>query len=122
MSRIDKYESKAGGFRAPLGFAVTTEMVDLAMAVGLDANGRVVRGPGNTGQTGVLVLTMPKNIGDIVDVMTDGELVEFPGVAGSAYGTDAADATGDIVTPVPAGGVRLGHTVEGSRLVVRARR
>lgn len=118
MSRIDKYDSKDGGFRAPLGFALPAGDIGLAIGVGLDATGRVVRGGGNTGIKGVLVLTMAKAVGDIVDVMTDGELVEFPGVAGTNY--YAVVATGVIGTTNT--DTYVGCTVEGSRLVVRSAR
>lgn len=119
MSRIDKYDSKDGGFRAPLGFALPAGDIGLAIGVGLDANGRVVRGAGNTGVKGVLVLTMVKAVGDIVDVMTDGELVEFtPGVAGTNYYSDAAGA----LTVTATANTYVGCTVEATRLVVRSAR
>jgi len=118
LSRIDKYDSKDGGFRAPLAEDMNGD--EVARAVGLDATGAVVVGEGNTGIVGVLVLTSNKRAGDIVDVMTDGELVEFDGDPGTVYGTDPA--VGTIVAPVPAAGTRLGHTVEGSRLIVRVAR
>lgn len=124
MSRIDKYDSKDGGFRAPLGFDLPEGDIGLAIGVGLDANGRVVRGSGNTGVKGVLVLTQVKNIGDIVDVMTDGELVEFPGVAGTNYYADAAGVVGTGATEADGttATTYVGCTVEGSRLVVRSAR
>lgn len=126
MSRIDKYDSKDGGFRAPMGFALPAGDIGLAIGVGLDANGRLVRGSGNTGVKGVLVLTQVKAVGDIVDTMTDGELVEFPGVAGTNYYSDAAGAissaatttAGTVTTP----STYVGHTVEGTRLIARVAR
>lgn len=121
MARFDKYDPVGGGFRAPLAADFTTPAdLSVAFAVGLDVNGRVVKGAGQTGIVGVLILTKRKYAGDIVDVMTGGEVVEFPtvaapGAAGTLY--YGAVATGLISTTNT--GVRLGHTVEGSRLVVR---
>lgn len=123
--RIDKYDPKSGGFRAPLAAnqASTPGQVgdaDAAIGVGLDVNGRIVPGAGNTGIVGILVLTRAMNAGEIVDVMTDGEIVEFGGVAGTTYYAAAADGVINTVAPaVGANGTRLGRTVEGDRLVVR---
>lgn len=126
MARIDKYDPKSGGFRAALAAdqASTPGAIgdaDGPLAVGLDVNGRVVPGAGNSGIVGVLVLTQNKVAGDIVDVMTDGDLVEVGGTAGTVY--TGADATGVISNTAPgAGQIRLGHTVEAGRLVVRVAR
>lgn len=120
MARYDKYDPKAGGFRAALAAdqEATPGAVgdaDGPIAVGLDANGEVVPGAGNSGIVGILCLTQNKKAGDIVDVMTAGDVVEFGGDAGTAY--FGASADGAIATG--AGDVYLGHTVEGQRLVVR---
>ena len=76
---------------------------------------------------GVLVLTKAWGAGSIVDVMTSGEIVEFgptagdPGVdfgdAGTVYFADGS--TGAVSDSGSAGDVRVGHTVEGTRLIVR---
>lgn len=115
MSRYDKYEPMSGGHRAPLAAAWNGADLNTVFAVGLDANGRVVKGSGNTGVIGVLVLTKAKNAGDIVDVMQDGEIVEAPGLTAGTryYGSAAGDLT-TVNTDVP-----LGWTVEADRLVVR---
>lgn len=125
MARIDKYDPKSGGFRAALAAdrAATPGAIgdaDGPIGVGLDANGRVVAGAGNTGVVGVLVLTQNKVAGDIVDIMTDGELVEAGGTAGTTYYADGG--TGALGTAAPAAGAngtRVGRTVEAGRLVVR---
>lgn len=126
---IDKYDPKDGGFRAPMGFATVNTDLRKAWGVGLDANGRIVKGAGNTGIKGVLVLTSNKAVGDIADVMTDGDMVEFPGVAGTNYfaqGTDGelVAGTGALTNtaPVAANSVKVGHTVEATRLNVRVNR
>lgn len=118
MSRYDKYEPMGGGFRAPLGFAVNGANLNKVLPVGLDTNGRVVLGSGNTGVLGVLVLTMAKAIGAIVDVMQDGEIVENTGLtAGTRYYGSAAGAVTTTNTDV-----KLGWTVEATRLIVRVGR
>lgn len=118
--RIDKYDGMVGGFRAPLAAAWTSDDLSEGWAVGLDANGRVVKGGGNTGVLGVLVLTTKMAAGKIVDVMTAGEMVEAGLAAGTVYFANAT--TGVIAAGAPAAGVnaiRIGHTVEADRLVVR---
>lgn len=117
MARIDKYESMTGGFRALLGFTPVTADLEKPLVVGLDANGRVVKGPGNTGLLGILVLTEVLNVGAAVDVMQDGELVELTGLtAGTRYfAVSAADGALNTTNT----GVPVGHTVEADRLVVR---
>lgn len=139
--RYDKYEPIAGGFRAPLA-------ADLAFSaagefgpkvVSLDANGRVVVGTaGQSGPVGVVIKNVPKypslgNIpgqvnsaipiggkaGDIVDIMTHGEIVGLSLPAGTKY---YGAANGDLVTAAPAAGANgcmVGRTVEAGRLVVR---
>ena len=119
MARYDKYDGKVGGFRAPLAADWGAERVGVPTGVGLDANGRIVPGAGNTGVKGVLVIDYPMNAGDIVDTMTDGEIVDCEDLAaGTSYFAAAADgavSTTDTDTYV-------GHTVEAQRLVVRAAR
>lgn len=125
MARYDKYDPKDGGFRAPLDAAIADADAWTPFGVGLNANGRVVVGGGNTGVVGVLIAHGAKSAGDVVDVMTDGEIVEIDGgVAGSPYaaaadGTLAAGAAGGAPA---AGTVAVGFTVEATRLVVRAGR
>lgn len=120
MARFDKYEPMTGGHRARLGFAVTAADLNEVIAVGLDANGRIQRGAGNTGVIGVCVFTEPMAAGKMADVMQDGEIVEMDVnhagiVAGTRYFGAAADgALTTTNTDKP-----LGWTVEATRLVVR---
>ncbi len=88
------------------------------MPVALDVNGRVVEGAGVSGIVGVLVTTKDLKVGDIIDVMTSGEIVEFAGVPGTVYTAPSAGGAVDATAP-GAGRVRIGYTVEGSRLIVR---
>lgn len=137
MGRYDKYDPISGGFRAPLAADLTfnSEGEFGPKVVSLDANGRVVVGTaGQSGAVGVLIKNVPKypglgNIpgavntavpiggkaGDIVDIMTSGEITDITGlVAGKAY---FAAVNGDLT--VTAGTARVGQTVEATRLVVR---
>jgi hypothetical protein len=118
----------SGGFRAPIGFAPVLADKFVPFAVGLDANGRVVKG--GTPIRGVLIVSKLHAIGEIVDVMTAGEIVE---AGGGAAGTTVL-AAGITVTGVAATGILqaaggagtkpIGMTVEGgslanTRLIVR---
>lgn len=135
--RYDQVEPHVGIVRAPLAanltFDANGEMGPLA--VSLDANGKVVVGTaGQSGFIGLLVKNVPMvpagrftagqtvnnwmggRAGDVVDVMIQGQIVDVPGLAaGSAI--YAVPATG-VLTTVSAGNVRVGFTVEATRLVV----
>jgi hypothetical protein len=118
-AHYDKYDPISGGFRAPLAAAVTEANAFLVKAVSLDANGRVVVGTAaNSGYVGVFVSHAVRAIGDIVDVMTDGEIVDVPGLAAGTKYYAAADGTLNTTNTNP----YVGHTVEASRLVVRTAR
>lgn len=129
MARIDKYDPVSGGFRAPLNAAYTAS--DTPVAVGLNSTGKVVAGAGTTGIVGVLLVPtgggggiagyVDKAAGDIVDVMTAGEIVEFSGAAGTLY---TANTTTGVISSAAASGTQIpvGYTVEASRLIVRAQR
>lgn len=129
MSRYDKYNPKVGGYRAPLAADFPADRVEHLVAVGHDANGRVVIGAGaNSKVTGVLVLTKARKAGEIIDVMTDGEVIEFgPSDAGKEAGVDFgvagteyfAHADGTVTATGGVGTWRVGHTVAGQRLIVR---
>lgn len=121
MARYDKYDPKDGGFRAPLGVAFVLADVGKVFGVGLNASGAVVKGAGNTGIIAALVVNQPMAIGEVVDCMTDGEIVEMTTQAGAALtaGTRyfGVAASGDFNTT--ATGTPLGFTVEATRLIVR---
>lgn len=117
-ARYDKYEPKAGGFRA----ALNADMVKNAgnpLGVGLNTSGRVVVGAGNTGVLGVIVITKDMKAGDIVDIMTDGECVDLAGfTAGTVY---TANTTTGVLSNAAASATQtpVGYTVEATRLIVR---
>lgn len=132
MSAYDKYDPKDGGFRAPLDADQTAlngalGSPEAPIGVALTANGTVVAmgdAAANTGCVGILVTNRDMFAGDVVDIMTDGEIVDFGGTAGTDY---FVNATNGAITDNPDGGgaaasgegISIGHTVEASRLVVR---
>ena len=138
MARYDQVEPHVGIVRAPLAAALTFDANGEfgPRAVSLDANGRVVVGTaGQSGIAGVLVKNVPMvpagrfsaaqtvnnwmggRAGDVVDIMTQGQIVDVVGLpAGSAIYADA-----DGVLSTTATGTRVGYTVEASRLVVDGR-
>lgn len=133
MARFDKYEPLSGGTRAALGFTIASNQVNVPLGVGLDTSGRVVLGAGNTGIIGVICQEKIRNTGQIVDVMQDGDVVEFSGVAGTNYFADGASGalvagtgTATNTGPVTANSKKVGFTVEAAsglaRLVVRVNR
>lgn len=141
-ARYDKYEPISGGFRAPLAADLTFDAAGHygPKAVSLNASGQAVEGTaGQSGGVGVLIKNVPLypnlgNIpgavnagvpiggkaGNIVDIMTHGEIVGVTGlVAGTVY---YAASNGTLTATAPGAGVngyRVGHTVEADRLVVR---
>lgn len=127
MARYDKLQG--GSFRALLA-ADWAGALAAPVGVGLDANGRVVPGGGASGVVGVIVvdgqvkadgtrIVSHGAAGDAVDVMTDGEIVDNTGLAA---GTVYFGAAGDGAVSTTNTGVRLGHTVEAQRLIVRVAR
>lgn len=117
-ARYDKYEPKAGGFRAQLN-ADTSATTTLPLGVGLNSSGKVVVGAGQTGVIGVVVLNKDMLAGDVVDVMTSGEVVDCSGlVAGTAY---TANTTTGVISSAAASATQtpVGFTAEATRLVVR---
>lgn len=119
--RVDKYDGKAGGYRAPLAADLVAAEGWTLFGVGLDANGNVVIGAGNTGIKAVLVQNGAKSAGDIVDNMTNGEFVDCVGLtAGTNY--TANTVTGLVSNAAPsATQIAIGFTVEAKRLVVRVK-
>ena len=119
---IDKYDPISGGFRAQLNAAYSTP--EVIKAVSINASGRVVEGTaGTSGGVGVICMGRAMNAGDVIDVMTHGEIVEVPTfTAGQVI---YANADGTLGTTAPAAGanaVKVGHIVEAGRLVVRVDR
>ena len=137
-ARYDKYDPISGGFRAKLNADLT---FDAAGAVGpkvvsLNATGKVVIGTaGQSGFCGVLVKNVPMTpslgsiagtvnaavpiggkAGDVVDIMTAGEIVDVPGLAAGTRYFAKSDGT---LSALSSDGPYVGFTVEATRLVVR---
>lgn len=141
MARYDKYDPISGGFRARLNAALTlTAEGGFFGAVSLNAQGRVVAGTaGPSGFVGVCVKNVvraPRTqwaetmgapvphapigamAGDVIDIMTAGEIVDLDPVAFPAGTKFYADADGTLTST--AGALPLvGWTVEAGRLIVR---
>jgi Uncharacterized conserved protein (DUF2190) len=136
MSRYDKYNPYVGGFRAGLNAAWTTTsgpagVTDLYRVIGvsLNANGRLVKAASALAACGIVIAHGMKAAGEIVDVMTSGEVVELDALdiqagtaptAGTPYYLDLT--AGRLTATAPAAGtnaLRVGYTVEATRLVVR---
>lgn len=143
MAKYDKYEPLAGGFRAHLATALTLGANGGIGPVGvsLDANGRVVVGTGGqSGLIGVLVKNAARGpiyqwnqtlqgavngyspvgtqAGDVVDVMTAGEIVDLDPtvfVAGTKF---YVHADGSIDATATAG-TAIGFTTKAGHLIVR---
>jgi hypothetical protein len=139
-ARYDKVNPDVGLFRAPLAAAISAGVSASGgygpVAVSLNASGQVVIGTaGQSGFVGVLVKNFPTyprlgnipgqpniavpiggSVGNVVDIMTAGEITNGAGwVAGTAYYA-AADGT---LTTNPSDGPLVGWTVGADRLVVR---
>jgi len=126
MARYDKYEPLGGGFRARLAASRNVNTDGIPYGVGLDSNGRVVVGAGQSGVLGVMILVSGKQklegylAGETVDVQTDGEIVDMEGDLSLDAGKPVyADNTTGLLSHTKAGGTLVGHTVEDTRIVVR---
>lgn len=136
MSRFDKYDPKDGGFRAPLNAAWTatsgpSSVTDLnrILVVALNGSGKIIKATTAAAAVGIVIVTKAMAAGEIVDVMTDGEVVELADVdlqsgspaAGTKYILDTT-ASRLAAQGTPAAGTNVfyvGTTVEAARLVVR---
>lgn len=129
MARYDKYDPISGGFRAPLNADLTaTEDTGNGnpVAVRLNTSGRVVVGGstetfGDDSLIGVLCTTKNMKAGDIVDVMTQGEIVEMAGMTAgdTIWGLSATGALDSLPPIIAVNKLRVGRMVEATRLVVR---
>lgn len=132
----EQVEPHIGIVRAPLAANLTFDGNGEfgPKAVSLDVNGRVVVGTaGTSGYAGVLVKNVPivpagrftaaqtvnnwmgGRAGDVVDIMTQGQIVNVPGLAAGVAVYAAAD--GSLTTTVGTN-PKVGYMVEAGRLVV----
>ena len=116
MSRIDKTESAIGVTRGTWAADVDPDDYDTVIGVGIDAQGNVVKGDGQTGVIGVCIPTkVARKAGDRCDIFGNGsEVLEVPGLAaGTKYYATAAGVLGVVNTDT-----YIGFTVEADRLIV----
>lgn len=137
MSRIDKYGPLTGGFRAPLNAAWNATSgpsgvsdLNRVIVVALNGSGRLIKAASAAAAVGVVCLSSAKEVGAVVDVMTNGEIVELDGndiqggttpTAGTKYILDTT-ASRLAAQGTPAAGTNtfyVGTTIEATRLVVR---
>lgn len=130
MARIDKYSGVTGGFRAPLNAAIAAADIGKVRGVSLNGSGKVVVGAGALGSyVGVICPGKAFVANEPIDVMTDGEIVDFDKEASPEVARSPAPTAGTmyyvpITTGVPgttATDQPIGWTVELTRLVVRVR-
>lgn len=126
MSRFDKYDPVSGGFRAPLLAAITSADVGKIQAVSINTSGQVVIG--GAAETAIMGVICPHKVfaaGDIIDVMTGGEIVEATMTGGGAftagaivYGHGTTGGVG-VVDATSTSGKVLGKMIELNRMIVR---
>lgn len=117
MARYDKYDPVSGGFRVVADEDnLDDALFGVVQGVGVKANGRAeVGGVGTSGFRGVTIVDRTKRrAGDVLDVMTHGEIVGLELTPGADYYLDGAG----LLTETPSN-VYVGNTVEAWRLVVR---
>jgi hypothetical protein len=142
MARYDKYDPISGGFRAILNADLVLTNGAFVGAVSLNASGLVVAGTaGQSGCVGVVVKNVARGpitqwattslgtanpsapigamAGDVVDIMTSGEINDLDTTAFPAGSKIYAAASGALSTTGGTGKVLVGHTVEAGRLIVR---
>jgi hypothetical protein len=127
-ARWDKIGSAGSGqFRAKVAAAWLAADVGHTFGVGLNTSGQVVKGAGNTGVIGVVVINEPKAIGDVVDVVNNGELADLTTLnddttaltAGTAY---YADVTTGAITATATANKKIGFSIDPAgqgRFIVR---
>lgn len=117
-ARLDKTESAIGVTRGTLDADIAEADWGKVLGVGIDADGLVVRGAGQSGIIGVIIADKTNyKAGMRCDIFGNGsEIVDVPGLAaGTAY--YAANADG-VLTATPTTATAIGFTVEAWRLVV----
>jgi hypothetical protein len=128
MARFDKYEPFSGGFRVRLAADfITPADFEKIWAVTVNSSGLAVLKGAVTAATlrGVTVITGKKYAGDVIDVMSDGEIVEVnsPTTISSTPGIKLyATAADGSATVTSASNFEFGFTVEAERVIVRVPR
>lgn len=117
MARIDKTDSAVGVVRAALAADVDESDYGKIIGVGINAQGRLVKGAGTSGVIGVIIPDRTRRkAGNVTDIFVLGDVVEAEGLtAGTKY---YADATTGVLSTTDTG-TYVGFTVEADRLVIR---
>lgn len=115
MARVDKTDSAVGVVRAKIAADFAQADWDKVIPVGLDAQGRVVKGAGQTGIIGVVIPGRTcYRAGQIADIFKLADIVENVGLtAGTKYYGSAAGALTTVNTDT-----YVGFTVEADRLIL----
>lgn len=116
MARMDKTDSTVGVTRGTLAANLPEADNNTLVPVGLDANGKVVKGAGISGVIGVTIPGPETRLaGKRVDIFRLGEAVDLGAgfIAGTKY---YATTTGTVNTTNT--GTYIGFTVEADRLVL----
>jgi hypothetical protein len=132
--RWDKYDGYVGNYRAVLGVDIDLETEsNKVLGVGLNSDGAIVVGSGQTGIKGLLIVAVGADIhgnyldgginnkiGDVQDIGKHGEITNFvPSDVASVAGTNYyAHADGSVTATKGGDGIYVGHTVEADRLIV----
>jgi hypothetical protein len=119
--RVDKSQPYGGTTRARLNADWLAADVGEVIGVGLNASGRVVKGAGNTGCIGVLVMSQVRNAGHPVDILKFCEIVGGSGalaVAGTSFNISNA---GVIAAAAAGASGNLGHSIEADRIYISHR-
>lgn len=113
MPRYDRFKDDTGGFRAALAAAWSSSDVGKIFGVSINSSGKVVKGGADAAAIcGVVIVTEAKIIGDIVDVMTAGQIADFITLADGSTATIA----GTKYYAIPGTGV-LTATATSNKLV-----
>lgn len=117
MARVDKTESAIGVTRGTLAADIVQADWNKPLGVGIDSNGKTVRGAGDTGIIGVICVDKTNyKAGQRCDIFGNGsELVE---VVGFTAGDKAYAAVANGAVSTTNTGTYIGYTVEADRLVV----
>lgn len=119
-ARIDKTESAIGIQRGRLNADQAKTTAGNGVGVGINTSGRIVAGAGNTGIIGVVVLTKDKKAGDVVDILSLGELIGATELTAGTVITANTTSGALSTTAASATQVPIGYTIEADRIVVKA--
>ena len=118
MARVDKTESAIGVCHAPSNAAIDPADFDKVIGVGINGQGRVVKGAGKSGIIGVICPTrIARRENSILDIFQLAQFVEVDGLTAGDK-VYASNTTGELSTTAE-GGTEVGFTVEADRLCVR---